>query len=373
MTLRNHLIIEHAIDEIVVGHQYRRDLGNLDDLTESIRRLGLLHPVAVTPTYVLISGNRRLAALRRLGHTSAAVWIVPNASDKLATVLAIQNENTLQKALTPIEQAELYAELKSIYAEDAACRDAETRFGSPSRTEHIAAFQRDRRGDAESARPQQGTAPRSPSRLTRARTQAARSVTGRDSRSMLEHVVELQKIAADDAEDNLVRQAAAEALIDLNQDGKVEGRYLRVKLAQHTAALGRYAEDPDTSDVVRTAASTELAALVSEEIPKTAVKEVALALERVAEIQKADQGRTARVGWPGADPFLREKHEVRRLIDLLRREQGWWKCFDPNVIGEHATDDQWDLISTAAGGTNTFVNSAAVARGARPSPESTTP
>jgi ParB-like chromosome segregation protein Spo0J len=370
---RNHLIIEHAIDEIVVGHQYRRDLGNLDDLTESIRRLGLLHPVAVTPTYVLISGNRRLAALRRLGQTSVPIWIVPDVSDKLSMVLAIQDEHTLQKALTPIEQAELYAELKAIYAEGAACRDAETRFGSAKRSGHIAALETRRRGGAESALPLQGQPTRSQEWYTRARSQAARAVTGRDSRSMLEHVVELQNIAADDAEDEPVRQAAAEALIDLNQDGKVEGRYLRVKLAQHTAALSRYAEDPNTSDAVRTAAAAELAALVHGEHPNIAVKEVALALERVAEIQNVEQVRSAQVGWPNADPFLRQKYEVRRLVDLLSREQGWWRRFDPNVIGEHATDDQWDQISTAAGGTNTFVNSAAVARGARPSPESTTP
>ncbi|TAM67024.1 MAG: hypothetical protein EPN48_15315 [Microbacteriaceae bacterium] len=355
---RGHLVLEHAIDTITVGHQYRRDLGDLDDLIESIRRLGLLHPVAVTSTYVLISGNRRLAALRKLGRTSVAIWVVPDVSDKLTTVLAIQNENTLQKALTPIEQAELYAELKTLYTEDAARRDAETRFGSASRDEHIAARPRECAGPADSAAPQQAAG----RRAREARTLAARAVTGRDSRSMLEQVVELQKIAVNDAEDPIVRQAAAEALIELNQDGKVDGRYVQVKLAQHTAALGRIVDDPNTTDSVRAAACAELAALAREKHPKTAVKAAALAVRQVAEIQRAEQARTAPVGWSDADPFLRQKHEVRKLVDLLQREHGWWDRFDPAVIAEHATDEQWNLINVAATGANSFVATASAAR-----------
>ncbi|WP_308465227.1 ParB N-terminal domain-containing protein [Rathayibacter soli] len=359
---RGHLVLEHAIDAITVGHQYRRDLGDLNELVESIRRLGLLHPVAVTSTYVLISGNRRLAALRKLGHTSVAIWVVPDVSDKLTTVLAIQNENTLQKALTPIEQAELYAELKALYTEDAVRRVAETRFGSPSRRQHLIALQTSQDGGADSAPPPHDAGLASLGRSNKARTQAARAVTGRDSRSMLEQVVQLQMIAADDSEDPLVRQAAAEALFELNQDGKVDGRYLRVKLAQHKAALSRLADDPNTTDTVRIAASTELAALAQETHPKTAVKAAALAVGRVAEIQKTERARTAPIGWSDTDPFLRQKHEVRKLVDLLRREHGWWNRFDPAVIAEHASDKQWDLINTAAAGANAFVTTALTAR-----------
>jgi ParB family chromosome partitioning protein len=359
---RGHLVLEHAIDQITVGHQYRRDLGDLDELVESIRRVGLLHPVAVTPTSVLISGNRRLAALRKLGRTSVAIWVVPEVSDKLSTVLAIQDENTLQKALTPIEQADLYAELKALYAEDAARRDAETRFGSATRDQHMRARQPEGDGGADSAPPQQKATTQDIGASSKSRSQAARAVTGRDSRSMLEQVVQLQAIAADDAEDPMVRQNAAEALIELNQDGKVNGRYLQVKLAQHTTALTRLAEDPNTPDAVRTAARAELDALKKEEHPKTAVKEAALAVARIVELLKAELAKAARVGWSDADPFLRQKHEVRKLVDLLRREHGWWDRYDPAVIGEHATAEQWELIETAAAGATSFVVAAAAVR-----------
>jgi ParB family chromosome partitioning protein len=287
-----------------------------------------------------------------------AIWVVPEVSDKLSTVLAIQDENTLQKTLTPIEQADLYAELKALYAEDAARRDAETRFGSATRDQHIPARRHGGNGAADSAAPQTTATPPP----QEARSQAARAVTGRDSRSMLEQVVQLQVIAADDAEDPMVRQAAAEALIELNQDGKVNGRYLQVKLTQHTTALTRLADDPNTPDTVRAAARAELDALEREEHPKAAAKEAALAVARVGELLKAEQAKTARVGWSDADPFLRQKHEVRKLVDLLRREHGWWDRYDPAVIGEHATAEQWELIETAAAGATSFVVAAVAAR-----------
>jgi ParB family chromosome partitioning protein len=356
---RGHLILEHAIEQLTVGHQYRRDLGDLDELVDSIQRLGLLHPVTVTSNYVLISGNRRLAALRKLGRTSVAIWVVPDVSDKLTTVLAIQDENTLQKALTPIEQAELYAELKALYAEDAARRDAATRFGSATRDEHLTDRRQELDGAAESAAPQ---AAHGRPTSGEARTQAARAVTGRDSRSQLEQVVELQKIAADDTEDPIVRQTAAEALLELNEDGKVNGRYLRVKLAQHTAALTALAENPNTSEAVRSAAHAGLDALAREQHPKAAMKEGVLALNRVAEMQKAEQAAQSQIGWADADPFLRQKHEVRKLVDLLRREHGWWERFDPAVIGEYATEEQWELLSSAVAGPTGFLEDADNAR-----------
>jgi hypothetical protein len=38
-----------AHDEIQVGFRYRKDLGDLRTLADSIAEVGLLHPVVVTP------------------------------------------------------------------------------------------------------------------------------------------------------------------------------------------------------------------------------------------------------------------------------------------------------------------------------------
>lgn len=348
---RSHLVMEHAISEIVRGRSYRRDLDDLDELCESIQDRGLLAPPSVTEDSVLIAGERRLAAMVRLGYRVTPVWVVHGVSDRLAEVLAIRDEQTLRKALKPIEQAELYEELKQLYAEEAERRDAATRFGSDERTTHLDTGAED--GGADSAPPARGND-------GKARVQAAKAVTGRDSRTMLEQVSELKRIAADDDEDPMVRQHAAEALIELNEDGKVNGRHQKVKAAQGRARLTRWAEHPDTPDAVRTAAADELAALGTDLPVAELAKETALAVDRVQKLEAASA--TERVGWADVDPLMRQKHAVRKLVDLLRREHGWWERFDPAEIGQYADDTQWELITSYLAGATAFITAATTTR-----------
>ena len=68
-----------------------------------------------------------------------------------------------------------------------------------------------------------------------------------------------------------------------------------------------------------------------------------------------------RVGWKDADPLLREKHQVRKLVDLLRREHGWWDRFDPTDFGRHADPDQCELVETYIAGAMNFRNLALTA------------
>ena len=351
---RGHLVREHAIDQISVGFSFRRDVEEgLDELCESIERFGVIHPPVVTEQYSLISGRRVLAAQKRLGYRVTPIWIVHGVSDKLSQSLAIRDEETLRKALKPIEQAELYEELKKLYAEDAERRDATTRFGSPERDARL----RDTEagdGGAESAPPQR-------SNDTKARVQAARAVTGRDSRTMLEQISQLQRIAADDEEDPIVRQHAAEALIELNEDGKVNGRFLAVKTRQNLARLTQVAEHPDTPEKVRAAATDELAALHADLPPAEAAKEAGLAWERVQKLQAAADSE-AQIGWADVDPLMRQKHSIRKLVDLLRREHGWWDRYDPGDVGQYADDDQWELITSYIDGADDFLARARTAR-----------
>jgi hypothetical protein len=57
------------IDQIELGFRYRRDLGDLRMLAESIEGVGLLHSVVVTPDGPLIA-----ALLRLDGHPTASAW-----------------------------------------------------------------------------------------------------------------------------------------------------------------------------------------------------------------------------------------------------------------------------------------------------------
>jgi len=369
MSRSGYLVLEHAIDEIELGFSFRRDLGDLDELVESIRRTGgLLVPISITPQNVLIAGERRLAALRILEYRVAPVWVVTGVSDKLATVLAIKDEHALQKLLTPVEQAELYTEYKEILAEDNARKQRATRFGAGSdaaQTEPeevapnpaAAPIEPGRRGGVESTPPH--TEPAGASGKTR--VQAAKAVTGRDSHSMLDQVVELQQIAAAEQEDPEIRQQAAEALIELNTDGKVNGRYLRVKILQALAALRRAADDPAEPEPVRQAASAELQVVEAQEAPKDMLREATRALAHLAQVrqQATAAGPT---GWTDVDPLLRQKHQNRRLVDMLRREHGWWDRFDAHDFGRYADPEQWELVASYAAGSSRFLEVATLAR-----------
>ena len=57
------------INEIVVEDRFRRDLGDISGLADSIRRVGLIQPVVINQAKRLIAGGRRLAAVTSLGHT----------------------------------------------------------------------------------------------------------------------------------------------------------------------------------------------------------------------------------------------------------------------------------------------------------------
>ncbi|MDQ1128986.1 ParB N-terminal domain-containing protein [Microbacterium sp. SORGH_AS_0888] len=360
---RGHLVLEHAIDQITEGHSYRRDLGDLEELTESVRRFGLLSPIVITTGNVLISGNRRLAVMRTLGHRTVPVWIVPGVSDKLSMVLAIQDENTLHKMLAPLEQAELYAELKELYAEENARKQEATQFGATTPSESPSGGVPPSQGSGGGNGGVDSTPPLPPrGEGQKTRVQAAKAVTGRDSHGMLDQVVELKQIAASEAEHPEVRQAAAEALLELNTDGKVNGRFLRVKLLQAIHTLRRWATHPDEPDPVRAAATSELALLEGQEHPKDALKEATRAIGYLTQLRADVAAAAGPAGWKDADPLLREKHAIRKLVDLLRREHGWWDRYDPADFGKYADDEQWELVETCITEAARFLDHARTAR-----------
>ena len=371
MSRSGYLVLEHAIDEIELGFSFRRDLGDLDELVESIRRTGgLLVPISITPQNVLIAGERRLAALRILEYRVAPVWVVTGVSDKLATVLAIKDEHALQKLLTPVEQAELYTEYKEILAEDNARKQRATRFGAGSAAAQTEPDEADPdpaaapiepggHGGVESTPPHTEPA----GALGKTRVQAAKAVTGRDSHSMLDQVVELQQIAAAETEDPEIRQQAAEALIELNTDGKVNGRYLRVKILQALAALRRAADDPAEPEPVRQAASAELQVAEAQEAPKDMLREATRALAHLAQVRQ--QAAAAEEMWQSARGPIPEE---RRLWQERRSRRPPYHYqrdrFDADDFGRYADPDQWELVASYAVGSSRFLEAATLARNA---------
>ena len=56
-----------SIDKVIVTERIRKDYGDIDELANSIKSVGLIQPIVLTRDYQLIAGERRLRALKKLG------------------------------------------------------------------------------------------------------------------------------------------------------------------------------------------------------------------------------------------------------------------------------------------------------------------
>jgi ParB family transcriptional regulator, chromosome partitioning protein len=88
-----------AINEIKISNRIRHDLGNLDMLAQSIKKMGLIHPIILSEDYELLSGHRRLEACKALGRETIEVKIVAIGEDKLTKIDWEYHENIGRKDL----------------------------------------------------------------------------------------------------------------------------------------------------------------------------------------------------------------------------------------------------------------------------------
>jgi N6-adenosine-specific RNA methylase IME4 len=97
------------IAAITVGNRHRKDMGDIDALAKSIAEIGLLHPVVVNDDGLLIAGQRRLEACRRLGLVDIPVTVM-----HLDDILRGENdENTQRKDFTPSEAVDIWQAMES--------------------------------------------------------------------------------------------------------------------------------------------------------------------------------------------------------------------------------------------------------------------
>jgi len=102
------------ITQIVIP-QHRKTRGNIEQLANSIRDLGLLNPITLTTSYRLIAGYHRYLACQSLGWQDIPANIV--TLDALHAELAEIDENLQRQELTVLERAEQLARRKNIYEE----------------------------------------------------------------------------------------------------------------------------------------------------------------------------------------------------------------------------------------------------------------
>jgi N6-adenosine-specific RNA methylase IME4/ParB-like chromosome segregation protein Spo0J len=103
------------VDSIRVSRRRRRAFGDLGALARSIADIGLLHPLAVTPDFRLVAGERRLRAVRDiLGWESVPVHVVHGLDDALRLLQAERDENTQRLPFTPTEAVALGRQLERL-------------------------------------------------------------------------------------------------------------------------------------------------------------------------------------------------------------------------------------------------------------------
>lgn len=346
-----------TVDSIVVGARHRKAAGDLDALATSIDQLGLLQPITVTPDRVLVCGWRRLEAVKRLGWKSIKVWVRSGISDPVTALLAERDENTQRKDYTPLEKEALYREIKELLREDAAHRQAETRFGGARRNENKKTSQVDADGGVHRTPPGQ---PAEPTKIAqehpgqgKVREQAALIVTGRKSQNTLERLSMLVDLSRDATRPDHIRSLAAEALARIEGGHPVYPEYEAVR-----AALAATDPDQQTIEPVTAADVQELLSTVrkNENLPH------ALRNDRVGDRENSQADGTRR----GVS-----SSSLRLWVTIWHSLKGWTTRYDPTVIAASASDTDWTIFCEVLAETNAFARRAQAARNAMRQPRDT--
>jgi N6-adenosine-specific RNA methylase IME4 len=117
-----------ALDRVIVGERHRHDMGDIAGLAESIREVGLLHPIVITPGGVLVAGERRLHAWQLLGWKEIPYRVV----DLAAVVRGEFAENAVRKPFTPSEMVAIAAAIEPLERAKARARQLQGTRSEPS-------------------------------------------------------------------------------------------------------------------------------------------------------------------------------------------------------------------------------------------------
>lgn len=109
-----------ALKDIKVKGRHRKDVGDLTALSNSIERLGLLHPLVIDSNHNLIAGTRRYAAVKDRGWSHVACVVCATADDALRALEAERDENSCREPLKPSEAVALGQAIEAIEGPKAA-------------------------------------------------------------------------------------------------------------------------------------------------------------------------------------------------------------------------------------------------------------
>ena len=117
------------LSEIEIGSRFRKDYGDIDQLCYSIKKNGLINPVAVgvaekmsisretTLPYILLAGGRRMMALKEMGYTDIPVNIYDQSLTELDFRAIEMAENFDRKEMSYEEELRLKLEVDRLQKE----------------------------------------------------------------------------------------------------------------------------------------------------------------------------------------------------------------------------------------------------------------
>lgn len=107
--MREELTMLKVEDVIPHPKNPRKEIGDIEELTESVRKNGIMQNLTVIPSdngrYMLLIGHRRYAAAQAAGLEEVPAKIVEGLSEREQVGIMLE-ENMQRSDLTPIEQAE---------------------------------------------------------------------------------------------------------------------------------------------------------------------------------------------------------------------------------------------------------------------------
>ncbi|QTQ11572.1 ParB N-terminal domain-containing protein [Treponema parvum] len=101
------------IDSIKVKKRVRKDLGDLENLKDSLRRYGLLNPITLNEKRELIAGERRLEAAKAIGWASIDAVILDGVDPVSELEIEIE-ENNQRKEFSNAELLAGYKRLEKL-------------------------------------------------------------------------------------------------------------------------------------------------------------------------------------------------------------------------------------------------------------------
>jgi ParB family chromosome partitioning protein len=101
------------ISAIQIPDRVRKDLGDLQPLTDSLQRCGQLNPITVTREMVLVAGHRRCEAASRLGWRMIDATVVDGINEIRRLEIELE-ENLHRKDFSPEELLEGVRRLEAL-------------------------------------------------------------------------------------------------------------------------------------------------------------------------------------------------------------------------------------------------------------------